>query len=373
MATSNKAAYLTRPDGSPIAVLSAPVPKPGPNEVLIRTHAVAINPVDSVKQVVGKMMFSWLEYPLILGSDVAGEVIETGPGSRFQKGDRVIALALGMDKRGKGSSEGGFQETMVARDSLTAKIPDNVSFADAVVVPLGACTAACGLFQKDQLALEPLHVRKGRVHTGKTVLIWGASTSVGNNAVQLAVAAGYDVIATASPKNWDAVRRLGAVDVFDYRSPTAVGDIIAAFEGRQCAGALAIGQGSQGKCIDIISQVPGATQFVSQASVDTPGPFPTTALAKVPFITKFLWSRLAMQVKIWRSGVGCKFIFGSDIVEWDAKERMVFRYLEDALREAEYATCPEPMIVGNGLDKIQEGLDIIRAGVSSKKVVVTLE
>lgn len=52
---------------------------------------------------------------------------------------------------------------------------------------------------------------------------------------------------------------------------------------------------------------------------------------------------------------------------------MVFRFLEDALRKAEYVTSPDPMVVGNELGKIQEGLDIIRGGVSSKKVVVTLE
>ncbi|KAK7421082.1 hypothetical protein QQX98_002440 [Neonectria punicea] len=372
--SSYKAAYLRGPDKSPVAVLSAPAYKPGPNELLIRIRAVAVNLVDAFKQVAGKMMLEWLEYPLILGSDVAGEVIETGSGvSRFQKGDRVVALALGMDRRGKRPEEGAFQEVVVARDFLTAKIPQNVGFADAVVLPLGACTAACGLFQKDQLALDPLHAKKERVHTGKTVLIWGASTSVGNNAVQLAVGAGYHVIATASPKNWDVVRRLGAAEVFDYRSLTAAQDIVAAFEGRQCVGALTIGQGSLGSCIDIVKQIPCATQFVAQASIDMPGPFPTTALARLPFVVRFLWGKLAMQYKVWRSGVGCKFIFGSDLVEWDAKDGMVFRFLEDALREGEYVTMPEAMIVGNGLDRIQEGLDVIREGVSSKKVVVTLE
>lgn len=374
MATSNSAAYLVRPDRSPLEVKDAPYPTPGPNEVVIRNRAVAINPVDAVKQVAGKRMFPWLEYPLIVGNDVAGEVLEVGPDvKRFQKGDRVVALALGIDKRGKRPQEGAFQEAVVVREMLTAKIPHNVTFAQACVVPLGACTAACGLFQKDQLALESPRVAEKRTHTGKTLLIWGASTSVGNNAVQLATAAGYDVIATASPKNWDAVRRLGAAEMFDYRSPTVEQDIIAAFADRECAGALAIGNYSLGRCIDIVTQIPGARQFVSQASIDTPGPFPTSTLAMIPFVAKFMWLSVTMRFKIWRSGVGSKFIFGSDLVEWDAKDAMVFRFLEDSLREQEYVTSPEPMVLGNGLEKIQDGMDTILKGVTMKKVVVTLE
>ncbi|KAH7133619.1 hypothetical protein EDB81DRAFT_903771 [Dactylonectria macrodidyma] len=341
MSNSNRAACLTRPDGSPIEALSAPMPKLGPNEVVIRAYAVAINPVDAVKQ-----------------------VMERRQGVRHRSG---------LDKRGKGSPESAFQELVLTRDFLTAKLPDNVSSADAAVLPLGASTAACGLFQEDQLALESVPVGKKKTHMGKTVLVWGASTSVGNNAVQLAVAAGYDVIATASPKNWDVVRWLGAVDVFDYNSPKAVRKIVAAFEGRKCAGAIAIGQGSQAKCIDIVAQIPGATQFVSQVSIDTPGPFPKTALSRLPYVAKFLWTRLALQLKAWRSGVKCKFVFGSDIVEWDAEEGMVFRFLEDALQKAQYVTAPEPMVIGNGLDKIQQGLDTIMGGVSGKKVVVTLD
>lgn len=64
--------------------------------------------------------------------------------------------------------------------------------------------------------------------TGQTVVVWGGSTSVGSNAVQLAVAAGYEVVTTASPRNFDHVRALGASAVFDYNSSTVVQDIIGA-------------------------------------------------------------------------------------------------------------------------------------------------
>jgi NADPH:quinone reductase-like Zn-dependent oxidoreductase len=71
--------------------------------------------------------------------------------------------------------------------------------------------------------------------------LWSGSPSVGSNAIQLAVAAGYEVIATALPKNFDYVRRLGAVEVFDNHSEAVVNDTIKALRNKQCAGAFAIG------------------------------------------------------------------------------------------------------------------------------------
>jgi hypothetical protein len=62
--------------------------------------------------------------------------------------------------------------------------------------------------------------------------------------IQLATAAGYEVIATASPRNHDYLKKLGAVNVFDYRSPTVVRDIISAFKNGTTAGAFAVGRGS---------------------------------------------------------------------------------------------------------------------------------
>ncbi|CAM1507147.1 Fc.00g067880.m01.CDS01 [Cosmosporella sp. VM-42] len=370
--SSAKGAFLVTPDKSPIQVLPTSTYAPGPHELLIRVHAVAVNPVDAFKQAMGKMMFPWLKYPLILGSDAAGEVIDTGPGvDRFVKGDRITTLALGMDKRGKRPQEGAFQEVIIARDFLSAKIPNGTSYEEASVLPLGLCTAACGLFQKDQLALEHPRVGKAKVKNGKTLVIWGASTSVGNNAVQLAVAAGYEVIATAGPKSFDSVRRLGATEVFDYASPATEKGILKALEGKTCAGLMAIGNGSQGRCIDISYQLPNRP-FVAQASIDTPGAFPESALAMVPFMAGFLWGKVTMWFKITRTGVATKFIFGSDLVEWDT-DGMVFRFLEEALKEGEYVTVPEPKIVGKGLEKIQEGLDMAKAGVKGVKVVVSLD
>ncbi|RGP69250.1 hypothetical protein FLONG3_7886 [Fusarium longipes] len=372
MATSNKAAYLLSPNGPTIEVRSAPVPEPGQGELLIKTQAVAINPVDGVKQSMGNMMFEWLTYPLILGYDVAGQVIKTGPGvTRFKEGDRVVGVTAGMDKRGRSPDEGAFQEVCIMREHLAAQIPDSMTYTDASVLPLTFVTAACALFQKDQLALQLPQIKSKRSATGQTVLVWGASTSVGRNAVQLAVAAGYDVIGTASPKNWDLVQSLGASAVFDYHSPSVVQDVASAFKDRKCAGAVAIGQGSLAKCVDIVKKIPGAVKNVSQVTIDMPETQPTSKLSMLPFVAKYLWMTGSNRLKVISNGVHSKFVFGTDIIEWDVEGKLA-SFLSQALGLGEYELSSEAQVIGEGLEKIAEGLDMVRAGTAGKKIVVRI-
>ena len=98
-------------------------------------------------------------------------------------------------------------------------------------------TAACGLFSTDHLALQYPSATPNS--TGKTLLVWGGSTSVGSNAIQLAVAAGYEVVTTSSPRNFDYVKELGASQIFAYKSTTVVEDVIEAFEDKTIVGAAA--------------------------------------------------------------------------------------------------------------------------------------
>ncbi|KAF5231691.1 hypothetical protein FANTH_13297 [Fusarium anthophilum] len=373
MELSNRAAYLLSPNSPLIEVKSAPVPQPGPNELLVRAEAVAINPVDAVKQSMGNMMFEWLTYPLILGYDVAGQVIKTGADvTQFKEGDRIVGLAAGMDKRGRRPDEGAFQELVVIREHLAIKVPAVMKSADASVLPLTAVTAACALFQKDQLALQMPQPKALRKPTGETVLIWGAGTSVGKNAVQLAVAAGYNVIATASPKNWDAVRSHGASVVFDYRSSSVIDDIVTGLKDKKCAGAVAIGQGSLAKCIDIIKMVPGAAKKVAQVTLDMPASPPTSKLSMVPFVAKYLWLSSTNRLKVMSSGIRSKFVFGTDIMEWDVEGKIAL-YLSEALDLGEYDLPSEPCVIGTGLEIISEGLGKVRSETTGKKIVVVLE
>ena len=247
-----------------------------------------------------------------------------------------------------------------------------MSYESAAVLPLGLSTAACGLFQKDFLALQYPSVPPKP--TGKTLLVWGGSTSVGSNAIQLAVAAGYEVITTASPKNFDYAKKLGASRVFDYNSKTAVRDIIAAFKGKTSPGrwpSALVGAA----CLDIVHGCKG-DKFVSMASF----PLPLDKLPQRPGMnaqTLQLGARLfsvsgSMWLKARARRIRTNFIFGSSLDGQRGQPAHLRGFPARALAEGRYVAAPDPYIVGKGLGSIQAGFDMQMKGVSARKVVVSL-
>ena len=90
------------------------------------------------------------------------------------------------------------------------------------------------LFGKDYLHLD--YPKLGIPKKGKSVLVWGGSSAIGSNAIQLATGAGYDVIATCSKKNFDYVKDLGAVQVFDYKDTNVTEKVAVELEKGECAG-----------------------------------------------------------------------------------------------------------------------------------------
>lgn len=339
---SNSAAWLMAEKATPLEVKSAPYTSPGENEIVVRNGALALNPVDFARQLLGKDLFSFTTYPCIMGSDIAGEVVEVGKGvSRFKTGDRVTGLVLGLTSNKP--SEGAFQAYSVLAERLTSPIPSSMSYETASVIPLGISTAASGLFQQDYLALQ-FPTAPPKPATGETLLIWGGSTSVGSNAIQLAVSAGYEVITTASPKNFDYVKKLGASQAFDYHSKSVVTDIVDAFKSKKSAGALAIGDGSADPCIEIVAKSDGK-KFVALANPPTGEP---------------------------PKDVGIKFIFGSDLQKNEVGPAIYEAFLPKALADGSFTAAPGAEVVGKDLESIQGGMDKLKAGVSATKYVITL-
>jgi len=172
---SNTAAWLISAEANPLQVQSSPYNSPHENEIVIKNLAVAINPADWLIQERGGL-FPHLRYPTILGSDVAGEVVEVGSSvTRFKIGDRVTGFAVNLPNNTY--IGGGFQTYTVLLSNLTLIIPDSLSYEQAAVIPLGVSTAASALFQKDYLALE--YPSLSPTPTGKTLLVWSGSSSVG--------------------------------------------------------------------------------------------------------------------------------------------------------------------------------------------------
>ncbi|KAI8964452.1 GroES-like protein [Daldinia sp. FL1419] len=338
MAPTNKAALLSEPKAHPLVVESTPYPNAGDGEIIVKVAATAINPMDWYIQIMGNQLFSWLQYPYIGGSDVAGTVVEVGPNvSKFKVGDRVLGLAAGFDAR-----YGGFQNYVVLEEKVVAPIPLDLGFTEASVLPLGLSTAACGLYQKDFLALD--YPSLDPKPNGKTVLIWAGASSVGTNAIQLAVASGYEVYTTSSPKNFDYCKGLGAARVFDYNRPTVAQDIIDAFEGKTSAGAFAIQRGTGKFVFDIASKVQGS-KFVACAMEPTDVP----------------------------EGIQAKMVFASTLKDNEVGRLIYEQYLPVALAQKKFQCLPKPLVAGHGLESIQAAIDLGKSGsVSAKKIVVTL-
>ena len=127
-----------------------------------------------------------------------------------------------------------FQLYTTVPSYLAIRVPSGLALQKAVVLPLALATAAAGLYPENLLDL-PLP-STSPTKTGRSILMWGGSSSVGSCAVQLAVASGVRVVSTASVTNHAFVKAMGAEMVFDYKSETVVEDIVKALEGKELAG-----------------------------------------------------------------------------------------------------------------------------------------
>ena len=366
----NRAAWIQTKPESPLEIRETPYTKPGKGQVVIRNHAAAINPVDWILQVMGGAMFRYLKYPIILGFDVAGEVVEVGEDvTTLAVGDRVVGTASGLDKIVNDPTEAGFQEYVVLRTVVTSKLPDSISYVDACVLPLGLATAATGLYSKNMLALSP--PKPHPKPNGETIVIWGGSTSVGNCAIQMAVASGYEVVTTCSPRNFDKVKKLGAAYAFDYNSKTTIKDIIEVLKDKKSAGALAIGNLSTEACIEIVAASKGK-KFVAQASQSLRGGMPSTRAAFLSALPSFLYYMFMAWLKCKWTGVGAAFIWGGEPVGTEVGPMVFNNFLPEAMAEGTFVPAPEAQVVGHGLESLQEAFDIQKRGVSAKKIVITL-
>lgn len=175
--------------GGPLFLEEAPVPEPGPGELLVRTEAVGVT-LPVVRKV------SEAAEPIPLGGEIAGEVVAVGQGvTRFGVGERVTGLCFGH----------GYADFAVLREAMASPVPGTASAVDAVA-----------LVRSGLVALGVLDA--ARPEPGEAVLITAAASGVGHLAVQLARArgAGRVVGAVSDPAKGGFVRALGADEVIGY-------------------------------------------------------------------------------------------------------------------------------------------------------------
>jgi NADPH:quinone reductase-like Zn-dependent oxidoreductase len=321
------------PDGSLLTDFPAPTPRP--RDILVEVRAAGLNPVD-FKFRQGKLRAILRpKLPLVLGNELAGEVIAVGSHvKRFRVGDRIFA-------RVAKERAGAFAEQAGVEEDDAAYMPRNLDFTAAAAVPLAGLTALQAL--RDELDIKP----------GQKVFISGGAGGVGTFAIQIAKWLGAHVTTTASKRGDALVRSLGCDEVIDYTVRN-----ISDAEGRFDAGLDLIGGTTLEQMFEIMK--PG-TKVVSVAAL----PEPQTAI-------RDLGGRRALSIAFWfisygirsrarRAGVRYRYLFmhpsGSDLA-------LLAELIEQGkLKAIVDRTYP--------FAKIAEALEYVESGRAKGKVVVT--
>jgi NADPH:quinone reductase-like Zn-dependent oxidoreductase len=181
-----------------LELVDLPAPEPGPDDVLVRVRAAGVGPWD-IKTREG--LFGERGFPHVLGVEASGIVEDAGENvAGLREGDEAYVY-----------SGRCYAEYVAAPAEKVARKPASLSFEEAAGVPVAGSTAYQGV------------VEEIRLKEGETVLVAGAAGGVGTMAVQIAASLGARVLGTASPRNHDYLRSLGAAEAIDYH-----GDWVAA-------------------------------------------------------------------------------------------------------------------------------------------------
>ncbi|MCZ7356710.1 MAG: NADP-dependent oxidoreductase [Candidatus Methanoperedens sp.] len=197
-----KAAQIKKYGGSEVVEINKNAPKPtvSRGQLLVEVYAAGVNPVDwKIREGYMQQMMP-LKFPATLGMDFSGVIVEVGEGiSGFKKGDEVFGQASVLNG-------GSFAEYASADAKATARKPKNFSHVEAAASPLTGVSAWQALV--DHMGLSK----------GKKILIHGGAGGIGTIAIQLAKNLGAYVATTASAKDLQYVKELGADEAIDYKN-----------------------------------------------------------------------------------------------------------------------------------------------------------
>jgi NADPH:quinone reductase-like Zn-dependent oxidoreductase len=250
--------------------------------------------------------------------------------------------------------DGGYALYTAVPANKAASLPDDISFTDGVVVPFALEAAVCALSLKipgealpgvptPALGLPYPSLDANVASIGKTLVVYGGSSSVGSMVTQVASAVGTYVVAITGTRNFDLSKRCGAKEVFDHKDPAVVEKVVEAVErsGHEFVGVFDAIATPEPYAIDlaILEKLGGGHLACSH-----PPPVEVPGNVKAGMI--FAVNDVATPV-------------------WD-------KYVTPALEAGKLLCLPPPTVVGKGLEFIEEALKKSRAGVSATKLVVEL-
>jgi NADPH:quinone reductase-like Zn-dependent oxidoreductase len=337
-----------------LSLVQRSLPSLESTEVGIKITATAINPVDH------KMRDNDVfiqDYPAVLGSDAAGIVVAVGTDVKsFQPGDRVFFQGI------IGNYDSStFQQYCKMPAELVSKTPENITDEEAAGIMLATMAVVTAFYAEEGHGMIPPWKEGGRnVGQGKSIVIIGGSSSVGQYAIQLARLSGYDrIITNASSNNHDFLASLGAHVVLDRSATTpdavceAIGDLPLNF------------------VFDAISS-PSTQKLGIQVSqkAKSPGDHMVTVHVVVPEVPNPEAKALGQSGK---NPIEIKQILGIG-------SSPALRHLSEPLAKSlgghdgyiaqGLFTPNRPHVVPGGLAAIEEALSLNKTGVSGRKVVI---
>lgn len=332
--------------GARLTMTTREIPKPDAHEIVVRNYAIAANPVDWKIQEWG---YPITEYPNVLGSDGCGVVTEVGSNvTKFKVGDRVTGFAAVLYNQKP--DHGAWQTYTVLREIATVKIPDSISFEDGATIPMAFATSAIALYGNLELPRPGSSIQQ----QVRGLLVWGAASSVGTAAINLAKFSGLKIFATASPTHHQYLKSLGAFAVFDYKDLDVISKITAAAE--SAGTPITLG-------IDTISE--GNTSELSAQTLLASGGKGGKLVLTLPWPGK---EPVPEGIETSMTIAGHTGTEREDIGEWLFNE-----YLPKALEDKAIVPAPKVEIVPGGIGAAQKVFDQLKAGVSGKKLVVKVD
>ena len=357
-------AAVQKEKGQPFVIEERPMPTlKSPTDVIVRVHAVAINPADHIRRDIGMFVPS---YPTVLGMDSAGVVEAVGSGVTVVKpGDRVSAFGQLVEHEFD-PMRASFQRYLLANEVTCARIPDSMSYRDAATIPLAHFTSNAALFVTLGLP-KPVPAATGPDEATKKqnarhgILIWSGATSIGTVGVQIAAGLGYTVYVTASTKHHAYLRKLGAAKTWDYHSTSVAADILAYSEASGVPVAMvydcAPSEDAWAPCCEILDKTSVKTH------VDGKSP------------KKYAVARLLLpDHPSAPEGIEARFVNYGEADTVELCRWMMNEYIPPKLADGSLVASPPVRVWDGGLAAIGAALDFMKEGnVSGEKIVLDIE